>query len=419
MAFFSRNFVLLWQGQLVSQLGNQAFLIATALFTIEATGSAVLVAAVMMASTLPLVIVGPIGGTMADRHSRRNLLVLTDLARAFTVGGLGLFLLWRPEAAPSHVALIIAVAAFGGAMGSVFSPAVQALIPELVPHDRLAAANSLNQISSQTSVLAGQALGGVLYVAWGAPVLLLLDAASFAYGAAATWLIPPDAAPHVAAAGIREAMSQYVVQTREGIVYVWRRSGMVAVLGTFAGVNFLFMPVVVLLPLYVRDALKAGPEWYGFLLAGSGAGALAGAAVAGALFSRVRAAALLVTGCVAGIGMSVLLLAAARRPEAALASFVAIGALSSAINVGILTTFQARLPSYVRGRVMALVIVLSTAAAPLGMAAGGVMGDLWRESLPAVFAGCGAAIVLLAVAASRVSGFSELLERQRSAESVP
>jgi len=410
MTVFTRNFTLLWQGQLVSQLGNQAFLIGTALFTLQATHSATLVAAVMMASIVPLVVLGPIGGTVADRHSRRTLIVLTDLARALSVGGLAFYLYRDPVPSTTHVALIIGVAAFGGAMNALFSPAVQAFIPELVLPERLAAANALNQMSIQGSVLVGQAIGGMLFVAWGAPVLLLIDALSFAYGAIATWFIPPDNRPPPKARGIRETARKYVTETRDGFAYVLRRSGMAAVLATFAGVNFLFMPVVVLLPFYVGDRLAAGPEWYGFLLAGTGAGALAGSATAGILLGRVRSRTVLVRGCVAGIGLLVLLVSIARWPAVALGAFVGIGALSSIINIGVLTTFQLSLPSQVRGRVMALVVALSTAVAPLGMAAGGVMGDAWRDSLGLLFAGCGAAMVILITLASRVNGFSELLD---------
>ena len=82
-----------------------------------------------------------------------------------------------------------------------------------------------------------------------------------------------------------------------------------AVLGIFAGVNCLFMPVFVLLPFYVREVLGTGPEWYGFLLSGSGLGALAGSAAADNLLRRVPAHAALVRVCLAGVAASVLLLA--------------------------------------------------------------------------------------------------------------
>jgi MFS family permease len=93
MAVLTRNFVLLWQGQLVSHLGNQAFLIATASYVLEVTGSATLVAGAMMAATIPLVILGPFGGAVADRHSRRSILMVADVLRAASTGGLALVLM--------------------------------------------------------------------------------------------------------------------------------------------------------------------------------------------------------------------------------------------------------------------------------------------------------------------------------------
>ena len=410
MGLFNRNFVLLWHGQIVSQLGNQAFLIATTYYTLEATGSATLVALAMMAATVPVAILGPVGGTLADRHSRRAILVVADLLRASAVGGLGLFLLWRPGVTSLHTASIVAVGAFGGVMGAFFAPAVQALIPDLVPNDRLAAANSVSQLSRQACTLIGQALGGVLYAAWGPAGLLLFDSLSFAYGGVATSFLPPDRRQPPAAASIRLAIGQYAAGTREGFAYVWSRTGMAAMLGLFSGVNFLFMPVLVLLPFYTREVLGAGPEWYGFLLGGSGAGALAGSIGAGVVVARVAARAMLVRSCVGGVACGVLLLAVASSPWLALAAFVAIGALSSIINVIVITTCQSAVPSDVRGRVMALVIALSTAAVPIGMGLGGALGDLWRGSLPLVFAGSGAAIATLAAISCRAEGLGALLD---------
>jgi predicted MFS family arabinose efflux permease len=114
--------------------------------------------------------------------------------------------------------------------------------------------------------------------------------------------------------------------------------------------------------------------------------------------ARVRAVATLVRVCVVGVACCVLMLAATRSAPVALAAFVIIGTLSSLINVIVITAFQTAAPSAVRGRVMALVIAVSTAAVPLGMGLGGVLGALWGESLPLVFAGCGVGIVMLVAA---------------------
>lgn len=412
MTFFNRHFVLLWQGQLVSQFGNQAFLIATTFYLLEGTGSATLVAGAMMAATLPLAILGPIGGTVADRHSRRAILIATDLLRASAIGGLGLFVLWRPDVTPRHVVAIVAVAAFNGTMGALFAPAFQALLPDLVPKDRLAQANSISQMSRQTSTLIGQALGGLLYVAWGPAWLLLFDSFSFAYAGVLTWFLPSDRKLAQPKVSIPLAVQRYVADTRAGMAYVWRRTGMSAVLGIFAGVNCLFMPIFVLLPFYTREVLRAGPEWYGFLLGGSGAGALAGSIAASLVLTRVAAEGTLIRSCIGGVACAVLLLAAARSTWLALAAFAAIGALSSLINVAVITAFQSAAPPDMRGRVMALVIALSTAAVPVGMGLGGVLGDVWRESLPYVFAGSGLAIAALVGISLMIRGFDSVFDRR-------
>lgn len=411
---FNRHFVLLWQGQLVSQFGNQAFLLAATYFALEGTGSASVVAIVMMAFTLPLAIVGPFGGAIADRHSRRTILVVTDLLRSLTIGSVGLYLVFSPQATSLHLIMLVVAAGVSGIMGALFAPAAQAVIPDLVPSDRLASANALTQMSGQTCSLIGQALGGVLYVAWGAAALLLFDAASFAYAGLSTWFIPADRRRDRTRQTVTEIIRQYVADTREGLLYVWHRRGMVSLLVIFAGVNMLFMPVFVLLPLYVRDVLGRGPEWYGFLLSASGGGALAGSLAAGTLATKAPHRGRLMVRSVAGIAICVLALASTRQPAVALTAFVIIGMLSSLINVMVITIFQSAAPTEVRGRVMAVVIALSTAAVPIGMGAGGLLGDVWRDSLRIVFGGCGVAIGGLIAIAWSSSAFADVLAPEQS-----
>lgn len=391
-----RNFLLLWQGQLVSQLGNQAFLIAAAYLILDATGSSARVGAVMMAATLPLATLGPIGGIVADRYPRRAVLIATDVLRAAVLGALAM-LVWRsPRAAADHFGVFVLAVLFNGTMAALFLPALQAFVADLVTARRLAAANSLTQASTHTATLLGQALGGVVYVAWGGAALLLFDALSFAYAAVATALIDRGEAPPRTDVPVGRAIGRWMNDAREGLAYVWRRPGMLAVLLVFGAVNLFFMPVFVLLPLYVRDVLGRGADWYGFLLAASGAGALMGAVVAGMALTRVRRRAAFTAAAIAGIGCSVLLLACTETPWTAALALAAVGLLSSTINVTIVTRFQSAAPSGLRGRVMAVVVTVSTAAAPLGLGLGGVMGDVFRTSLPLVIGSCGAAMLAVA-----------------------
>ncbi|HEY2740083.1 MAG TPA: MFS transporter, partial [Thermoanaerobaculia bacterium] len=108
-ALFNRNFVLLWTGQAVSQLGNRAYGIAMNLWLMERTGSATLMGLLLTFSALPGVLLGPFGGTFADRHSRIRILVACDLIAGLGVGVLA-FTLWaRPDATQLLIGLVFAV----------------------------------------------------------------------------------------------------------------------------------------------------------------------------------------------------------------------------------------------------------------------------------------------------------------------
>jgi hypothetical protein len=115
------------------------------------------------------------------------------------------------------------------------------------------------QMSGQACTLLGQALGGVLYVAWGAAALFLFDAATFAYAGVSTSFIRSDRRERLRQGSLSGVVRQYAEEMRDGLAYV-RHHGMIPLLVTFACVNLLFMPVFVLLPLYMRDVLGRGPS---------------------------------------------------------------------------------------------------------------------------------------------------------------
>lgn len=404
---WNRDFVLLWQGQLVSQLGNQAFALAMMYWTMEATGSARLMGLLMMLAMLPGVLLSPLGGALADRFSRLAIILASDVLRGVGVLGLAWLMLAQPDARGAIIAALLTVAVLGGVVNAAFQPAISAAIPDLVPADRVAAANSLNQFSVQGSVFVGQAGGGVLYAAIGAPFLFLIDGLTYLFSAASEAFIRiPQKLP---AAARGSGFAAYWRDTLEGIRYVGRRRGMGTFLAVAAGINFFAMPVIVLLPFYVRDRLLAGAEWYGFLLAGLGAGSIAGYAAAGALRIAPRTRPAVFVAAVVGFGASFALAGLVRQPLLALALFVTVGALTGLINITVLTLFQVSTPGEMRGRVMSLVIALSGAAAPLGMALGGVLGDATGKNIPLLYGLAGGAVGLLGLCSSGFAPIRDFL----------
>jgi len=284
---WNRNFFLLWQGQTVSQLGNQAFEVAMMFWILEKTGSASLMGLLMGLSTLPGVILAPFGGTFADRHRRVRILVVCDL-----IAGLGILLLtgllYTSPPVKVFLKALFAIALLGGILRSFFMPAIQAAIPDLVPRERLASANSLNQFSVQTSLLLGQAAGGLFYQLFGAPLLFLVDALSFLFASGSSSFIslPPTAPVQRAEGGIWQILRGFFAETASGVHYVLERKGLRDFVVIAALLNFLFSPVIVLLPFYVHNQLGAKAAWYGYLLAAMSAGSIAGFALAGILRLR-------------------------------------------------------------------------------------------------------------------------------------
>jgi hypothetical protein len=386
---WNRNFFLLWQGQTVSRLGDQAFAIAMMFWLMQATGSASLMGFLMTASTIPGVLLTPFGGTFADRHSRVRILVACDL-----LSGIGTLafagLMFGTKSQPVLLAALFALALLGAIVRAFFMPAISAAIPDLVPAESVAAANSANQFTVQTSMLAGQGVGGVLYHLLGAPLLFLADGLSYLFAAVSEAFVhtpPPPPRPPVPPGQVWRV---FLGETREGLRYVWGRRGLRDFVLIAALLNFFAMPTLVLFPFYVSGTLHTGAAWYGFLLAAVSAGSIAGYLAAGALklTGKARGRAL-----VAGLIVGPFLLGILGYVTVKLAALAVIflsGFAMGLVNIYILTTLQLSTPTELRGRVMGLLATLGGGLVPIGMAIGGVVGDLTGKNIPVIFAVCGA-----------------------------
>ena len=403
VTFFNRNFFLLWQGQLVSQVGSQAFLVATMYWTMQTTGSASLMGIVMMLATLPMVVLSPIGGTVADWYARRTIIIISDLLSGLSVLSLAGVLLWRPADTDLIVAWLCGVVLLSGTIRAFFQPDIMATIPDLVSEDRVASANAMMQFSAQASIFVGQGLGGVLYRVLGAPVLFIIDGISYLFSAFSEIFIQLPTVERTREASTSAAFATFWNDTRTGFHYVWQHVGMRNLLLAASLVNFCVMPVFVLLPFYVELQLGVGVAWYGFLLAAIGAGSILGYGLAGAWTVSGTQQGILLRASLLGVTVLIGLLAIVTLPFVALALMLAVGVLSGFINIHVLTLFQTRTPKAIRGRVLSLVVTLASAVTPLGMLLGGVLGDLTGKNLPLIYAasGIGATLVMSLIAFNR------------------
>ncbi|MFC2160045.1 MFS transporter [Acidobacteriota bacterium] len=406
---WNKNFFLLWQGQFVSQLGNQAFSIAMVFWIKHQTGSASLMGLLMMLIHLPMVILGPVAGTIADSYSRRKIIIACDLLAGIPVIILALLLFFVPQKTSLILILMLIVGLLLGAVRTFFSPAITAAIPDIVPKEKIAAANSLNQSSVQISTIFGQGLGGYLFMILGAPLLILIDGITYLFSAfSESFISIPQTLPERSRIW-KEKFAQFKIDTLEGLKIVWGNTGMRAMFFVAAFLNFFIMPLIVLLPFYVEDFLGVTPDWYGYLLAGFGFGALIGYGFAGALklsgYWRSRSVIL------AMILMTILLasLSVSNIPVLSLAIWVGIGIANGFININIVTLLQTSVPSELRGRIFGLLTTITAGLTPIGLGLGGVVADLTGRNIPLIYGVCGIILILLSITISLLRPFRQFL----------
>lgn len=394
---WNRNFTLLWIGQTISHFGNPAFNIGAMFWMMKTTGSASLMGLLATVAMLPGVLLAPFGGAFADRHSRIRIAVISDLIAGLAVVVFALVVWWRPDDKGLVIPLLFTVSLILGVVRAFFAPAVQAALPDLVPEEKLAAANSMNQLGFQASIFSGQALGGILYTFLGAPALFLIDGLSYLFATGCTAAIPRDKPTVVASAEEIHPFRQLLRDTGEGVRYVWSNVGMRDFVLMASLVNFLAAPAFVLFPFFVDLYMKAGAQWYGFIVAGISVGSVVGFVLAGALpLKGAQRGHALLTAMVAYpvfAGLLVFL----RSPIPVLLAVGASGIAVGFINVFFITSLQRSTPPELRGRVMGFLGTLGGGLMPLGMALGGIAGDLTDKNVPLIIGVCAVLILLVTV----------------------
>ncbi len=218
----NRNFRNLWFARVVSNLGDWFNLLAAAALIANLSGAGTAISFLFLARFLPLFLMSPFAGVLADRFERRNLLIWTDLLRAVTV--LGFLLVDRPE----RIWLLYVLTALQFVFSAVFSPAEQSYIPAVVEQDDLVTANALDSFTWSTMLAIGALLGG-LATAWlGVQIAFILDALSFLLSAWFVTRIAVRSRGRTQGEGEVTTPRTAFLEIVEGLRYLWAQPVLLA-----------------------------------------------------------------------------------------------------------------------------------------------------------------------------------------------
>ena len=388
-AFRHRNYRLFFSGQIISLTGTWLQQVALGWLVLTLTNSALLLGVVGSISALPILIFSLPAGVVADRLSKRNLLVLTQCSAMLLALVLAGLTHWQIVT----IYYIVAVGFLFGAVNAFDAPTRQSFVIEMVGRKDLMNAIALNSATFNGARIVGPAVAGAVIAAIGTAGAFFLNGISFIPVIVCLLLMRVTSRAPTAGASMVQGL-------REGLGFVRRNSRVASLLMLIAVVSVFSMPYAVLMPIFARDILKVGARGLGYLMSATGLGALTGALVISSLGDFRAKGRLLLTGNMTFCTMLILFSFSKLWPLS-LGLLVVAGWGMMTYMALTNTLIQTSVPDRLRGRVMSLYTLMFMGMAPVGSLQAGLLAH-WLGAPAAVRIG---AIVCAAAALTLSPGF--------------
>lgn len=406
---FSRNFSLLIAGQSISLFANCILDFAFSMYILEKTGSAAIYAGVLAVATIPTIILSPLGGILADRANRRNIMVFLDFASALVITMCALLINKENDLTIIGVSLVLL-----SILGAFESPTVQACVPQMQTGDNIVRGNAVvNQISS-LSVLIGPLVGSVLYTALGLQIVLYTGAVCFFATALFECFIKLS---HSKVALSGTILSTVLNDLSTSSHYISKvKPSILKTLILVAVISFFIQGVALIgLPYIIRNTLDLSANYYGVAESLLGVAGLAGSIIAGLTVTKLYISKLNLI--IWGMGLSLFPIGVAFLFPASplfyyivlLASFVTIQVIASLFSVFGVSIIQQLTPQNISGKVMSFVATITLCSQPISQILYGIAFDKFSYSVYWVIIPTGIALCLIGLS-SKV--FFKRLEQQ-------
>lgn len=368
-----KNFVLVIIGQIISLFGNSIIRFALPLYILDSSGSSALFAMVSAFSFLPMIIMSPVGGIIADRVNKQRIMVALDFITAALV--LGFILL---SGKVDTVALVVAVMMIMYGIQGAYTPAVQASILLLITEDKIMPANAAVNLVSSFSGLIGPIIGGMLYGIYGLSPIVNIGCACFAISAVMELFIR---IPHKKIKSEGSVLSIVKSDIVQSVSFVVReKPKMLKVIIIISLFNMVFSSFMVIgLPVIITQTLGISSNYYGITQGAMAAGGLAGGILAGIMAKKIdmSKAYILLVICAASLvpaGVSLLLNAPAFVSYLILTAMGFFAMVFATIfTIQMLSYVQIETPSELIGKVVSTLMAISMCSQPIGQAIYGVV----------------------------------------------
>ncbi|RKI81799.1 MFS transporter [bacterium 1xD42-87] len=398
---FTKNFTLLVLGQVSSLFGNYILRLALSMYVLELTGSAAVFAGLLSAATIPTILLSPVGGILADRADRRNIMVALD-AMTGTAVLCAVLLLSEQRALVVIGALLVLLSV----LGAFETPTVQACIPSMLTGDNIIRGNAVVNQTASISYLTAPLLGGIFYAAFGIKPVMYASVLCFFVTALLECFIRLDYRP---AGFVGNALAVAKADFLDSVRFIGKeRRDILRILLLAALSRFFVMGVTLVgLPFLVRTVLGLDARYYGAaesvlavaVIAGSmAAGVLAGKIQKGGLSPMLAAVGL----CIVPAGLAFLLPAGTGVRYAVLvAAFCGMQIAISMFSIYAVSMIQQGTPEYMIGKVMAYTSAITMCAQPAGQMVYGFLFDGCKEAVWLVLIPTGVIVCGIGMAVGR------------------
>lgn len=359
-----RNFQLFFAGQLISLIGTWMQNVAQSWLVYRLTGSSVLLGAVGFAGQIPVFLLSPAGGIVADRYSRHRVVIATQTASML----LAFILAFLTLSGRVQIWHIFVLAAALGVVNAFDIPARQSFIVDMVGRTDLMNAIALNSSMFNASRVVGPAVAGLLVASIGEGWCFFANAVSYVAVIAGLLRMHVTRHEHV------EQPASPLSHLAEGFRFVIHNTPVHALLALLGVVSLTGMPYAVLMPIFADRILHGGAAALGWLMGASGVGALAGALL---LASRkdLKGLGLWVAVSAVGFGLGLTLFSLSRTLWVSVAILVPVG-FAMMIEMGSSNTLiQSMVPDRLRGRVMWVYSMMFMGMAPIGSLLAGAAAE--------------------------------------------